>query len=55
LSAKCCFKAGLSTDNGLINGRKLHNFKAIIFDEESSLGPIKPISLIQQETVKKDI
>ncbi len=38
---QCCIKAGLSPDNWLLNGTKVHKFQAIIFEEEKPKGEVK--------------
>ncbi len=38
---QCCIKAGLPPDCWLLDGTKIHKFRAIIFEEESPKGRIK--------------
>lgn len=38
---QCCMKAGLPPDTWLTKGTRVYRFKAIVFEEESSLGAVK--------------
>ena len=42
---QCCMKAGLSPDSWLLKGTKLYKFQALIFEEVSPKGEIKPKEL----------
>jgi len=42
---QCCMKAGLSPDSWLTKDAKIYKFRAIIFEEETSNGEIKRLSL----------
>lgn len=45
---QCCMKAGLSPDCWVLEGTKIYKFQAIIFEETTPKGEIKPKKLEEQ-------
>ena len=38
---QCCIKAGLPSDNWLLDGTRIYKFQAIIFEEEKPRGEVR--------------